>query len=627
MNKKVFALILMVCLVASPLLLAVPNVKASNPSPVPSGATKVFGENFENGLTNWTVVQGNGDLEHISTDTHVSGSKSIAFDSSSGEQTVPSIQSTSWGVVTSNHDVWFDFYVNVSDASNFIVDLPTGTTIGGGQFPIGIQISYSVSNGLSVVYPSPNSDMDTAYANGVLTSNVWNRMTFHVVPSPNSNFATGEIFMSLNGVSIGNVTRGVFTALAGAIMMFNFGLDGSSTYFDDMDVYTNTFSVQTLTLTTNLDAFMTSGTEMTYNEFSSGTYSVPQGEVVTIAKMNGVPSWVVDGGSAQTGDTLALTMKADHTVVATFSINSLTKAGSGTWMQEGFEGGSFPPTAKWFTDGSPTISSDAHTGTHSLSVDMAAGGNDAYWDNVNQSSPTGYDESNYQNLWFNFSAKTDDTVTFLCQLDGYSGGEVNGYTPTLQIGYGYSDGGFNGDGNLTIAVTHFDGTNDQNSIAIVTGVSALPTNWTTFNIDLNDYTQSNATVTMYQNGTKIIDHVSATGPMATDNSAFNEIALWPSSPILFDDISLSTQPNSYVAPSPTPTSSDSGSPVPHGGNGGDTNPFVNPTHSPQGWSPSLPKAVTGFKLSSMEILGIAVFGSVAAVASLMYLSSRRSKKR
>jgi hypothetical protein len=80
---------------------------------------------------------------------------------------------------------------------------------------------------------------------------------------------------------------------------------------------------------------------------------------------------------------------------------------------------------------------------------------------------------------------------------------------------------------------------------------------------------------------------------------------------------------SGVAPTPTPSSS----PAHHGGNGGDTNPFVNPTHSPPGWSPSLPKSVTGFKLSSMELLGIAVFGSVATIASLMYLSSRKSKKQ
>jgi len=130
---------------------------------------------------------------------------------------------------------------------------------------------------------------------------------------------------------------------------------------------------------------------------------------------------------------------------------------------------------------------------------------------------------------------------------------------------------------------------------------------------------------MYQNGTKIIDHTPATGPMAIDNSGFNEIGLWPSSPVLFDDISLSTQPNSFVAPSPTPTSSDSGSPAHHGGNGGDTNPFVNPTQSPPGWSPSMPK-LPGFKLSNMELLGIVVVGSVAAIASLMYLSSRKSRK-
>lgn len=85
------------------------------------------------------------------------------------------------------------------------------------------------------------------------------------------------------------------------------------------------------------------------------------------------------------------------------------------------------------------------------------------------------------------------------------------------------------------------------------------------------------------------------------------------------DITVTAYPPS---PSPTP---DSGSPAHHGGNGGDTNPFVNPTQSPSGGSPSLPK-IADFKLSSMEILGIVVFASVASVASLMYLSSRKSRK-
>ena len=524
-------------------------------------------------------MSGNWDLQYISTDTHVSGSQSMAFDSTSGETTTPIIQGTSWGVV-SNLGVWLDFYVKVngaSDSSNFIVDLPTGTSVGS-NIPVGIQLSYSSSNGgLAMTYPTPNSDMDTGFSGIALTANVWHQVTVHVIPSPTDVFATGEIETYLEGVSVSNVTRGTFTALAGAISMVNFGGDGGYTYFDDMNVYTSPFSVKLLTLTTNLNVWMTSGTGMSYNEFNSGTYSVPQGEVVTIAKMNGVPSWVVDGGSARTGDTLVLTMNTDHMIDATFAINSLTRAGSGTWMQEGFESGSFPPNADWFGDGSPTISSTAHTGTHSLSVD---GDNDAYWDNVNDSLPTGYDETNYQNLWFNFSVKTDEFVSFLCQLDGYNGGN-GGYTPTLQIGYGYGDDeGFSGGGNFSIAVPYFDGTNNLNSVVLVTGVSALPTSWTTFNIDLNDYTQPNATVTVYQNGTKIIDNFPATGPMAIDNSGFNEIGLWPSSPVLFDDISLSTQPNSFVALSPTP--SDSGSPAHHGGNGGDTDPLRESNrHSPQ----------------------------------------------
>jgi hypothetical protein len=623
MQKKAFALVLLTCLLASSLLLAVPNVKASNPSPVPSGATKVWGDTFENGLAQWSSVQGNWALEHVSTDTHVSGSQSMAFDSITGETTVPEIQSTTWGVVTPNHDVWFDFYINASSASSFMVDLPTGTTVGDG-YPTGIQLSYSLDNGgWTLTYPSPSSQQDTGFFGVSMTSNIWNRITLHVIPSPDSNLAAGEVFAYFNGVSICNGTRGAFTALAGAISMFNFGQDGGSTYFDDMDVYTNITPVSTLTLITNLDVSMTSGTGTYYQEMSSGTYSAPQGEIITLAKMNGVPSWVIDGGSAQTGDILVLTMNTDHTATVTFSTNALTQAGSGTWMQEGFEGGSFPPNSDWFTDAHPTISSNAHTGTHSLSVD---GNNDAYWDNVNNSLPTGYVETNYQNLWFNFSVKTDDTVSFLCQLDGYNGGN-GGYTPTLQIGYGNSNDGFVTGGNLGITVPYFDGTDNLNSVAIYTDISALPTSWTTFNIDLNDYTQSNATVTMYQNGTKIIDHVAATGPMAIDNSGFNEIGLWPSSPVLFDDFSLSTQPNSFVQTSPTPTPSDSGLPAHDGGNGGDTNKFTgDPTPTAPGWSPSMPK-LPGFKLSNMEILGIVVFCSVAAIASLMYLSSRKSRKR
>jgi hypothetical protein len=73
---------------------------------------------------------------------------------------------------------------------------------------------------------------------------------------------------------------------------------------------------------------------------------------------------------------------------------------------------------------------------------------------------------------------------------------------------------------------------------------------------------------------------------------------------------------------PLSPTSDSGSPAHHGGNGGDINPFTNPTATPNQSSSPVP-IVAPTKLSTVEIVGGMAVAVIAVLATMLLLRRKR----